>query len=102
MLYSSGSVSVYRGASALLSSVEGASPLATRKVETSDPKEVNKTFLTDELASSSASSSSSSVPTLAGFRGPGNGSGINPEVQRSVKELTQQFSRPKAPGRVRP
>lgn len=102
MVYSTGSGSVYRAAGSLLSSIEGASPLATRKVETSDPKEVNKTFLTDELASSSTPSSSSSVPTRAGLRSADHGNGVSAEAQRSVKELTQQFSRPKAPARMRP
>ena len=101
MLYSSGSGFVYKAAIGLLSSIDGASPLSTRRIETSDPKEINTTFLTDELASSSASSSLSSVPTRAGLRGTDNGGGVNAEAQRSVKELTQQFSRPRAPARMR-
>lgn len=101
MLYSTGSGSVYRAAGNLLSSIEGASPLATRKVETSDPKELNKSFLTEELASSSTPTSSSSIPTRAGLRSTDNGSGVSAEAQLSVKELTQQFSRPRAPGRMR-
>ena len=72
MLYSSGSGFVYRAALGLLSSIDGASPLSTRRVETSDPKEINTTFLTDQLASS-ASSSWSSIPTRAGLRGADNG-----------------------------
>lgn len=102
MLYSSGVGSVYKTAGNLLSNVDGASPLATRKVETSDPKEINKTFLTNELGSSSTSSSSSSVPTRAGLRNIDSGGGTSAETQRSVKELTQQFSRPRAPARKRP
>ncbi|KAF9644470.1 actin depolymerizing protein [Thelephora ganbajun] len=102
MLYSSGSGSVYRTAGGLLSSIDGASPLATRKVETSDPKEINKTFLTNELGSSSTHSSSSSIPTRVGLGGTDNGGGVSTEAQRSVKELTQQFSRPRAPARKRP
>jgi len=101
MLYSSGSGSVYRAAGGLLSSIDGASPLAARKVETSDPKEINKTFLTNELASSSTSSSSS-IPTRAGLGSTDNGNGVSTEAQRSVRELTQQFSRPRAPARKRP
>jgi twinfilin-like protein len=101
MLYSSGSGSVFRAAGELLSSIEGASPLASRKVETSDPKEINKTFLTDELASSSTSSSSASIPTRPTLRSNDNGSGVSAEAQLSVKELTQQFSRPRAPARMR-
>ena len=101
MLYSSGSGSVYRAAGGLLSSIDGASSLAARKVETSDPKEINKTFLTNELASSTTSSSSS-IPTRASLGGADNGNGVNAEAQRSVKELTQQFSRPRAPARKRP
>jgi len=100
MLYSSGSGSVYRAAGSLISSVDGASPLAARKVETSDPREINKTFLTNELASS-ASSSSSSVSTRTGLRGA-DGSGVSAEAQQSVRELAQRFSRPTAPGRKRP
>ena len=100
MLYSSGSGSVYRAAGSLLTSVDGASPLATRKVETSDPQEINKTFLTNELASST--SSSSSIPTRASLRGTDGGSGVSAEAQRSVKELTEQFARPRAPARKRP
>jgi len=99
MLYSSGSGAVYKTASGLLSSIDGASPLATRKVETSDPKEINAKFLTEELASSSTSSSSSSIPTRTGLRGTDNGSVVSAEAQRSVKELAQQFSRPKPPAR---
>lgn len=102
MVYSSGSGAVYKTASNFLSSIDGASPLATRKVETSDPKEINKTFLTDELNSSSTSSSSSSVPTRGSLRSFDNRSGVSAEAQRSVKELTQQFSRPRAPARKRP
>lgn len=102
MLYSSGSRSVYMAAGGLLSSIDGASPLAARKVETSDPKEINKTFLTNELGSSSTSSSSSSIPTRAGLGGIKDGGGVSAESQRSVKELTQQFSRPRPPARKRP
>lgn len=102
MLYSSGSGAVYRTASSLLSSIDGASPLATRKVETSDPKEINKTFLTNELASSSTSSSSSSILTRANLGSTDGGNGVSTEAQRSVRELTQQFSRPRAPARKRP
>lgn len=101
MLYSSGSVAVYRSASDLLSSIDGASPLATRKVETSDPKEITAKFLTDELAVSSTSSSSSSITTRAGLRSTDNGSGVSAEAQLSVKELAQQFSRPRPPARMR-
>jgi len=101
MLYSSGSGAVYRSASDRLSSIDGASPLATRKVETSDPKEINAKFLADELAVSSTSSSSSSIPTRAGLRSTDNGSGVSSEAQLSVKELAQQFSRPRPPGRTR-
>ena len=102
MLYSTGSVSVYRAASSQISSINGASPLATRKIETSDPKEINRAFLINELGSSSISSSSSSVPTRADLRGADDGSGASAEAQRTVKELTQQFSRPRAPARKRP
>lgn len=102
MLYSSGSGSVYRAAGGLLSSIDGASPLATRKVETSDPTEINKVFLTNELSSSSTSSSSSSIPTRGSLGSTNDGGGVNAEAQRSVKELTQQFSRPRAPARKRP
>lgn len=97
MLYSSSLRAVYQAADVFLSSIDGASPLAKRKVETSDPKDITKTFLTNELGSSSTSSSSSSIPTRAGL--VDNGSGTSAEAQLSVKELTQQFSRPRAPAR---
>jgi hypothetical protein len=101
MLYSSGSGSVYSTAGGLLSIIDGASPLAKRKVETSDPKEISKTFLTNELGSSSTSSSSSSIPTRADLRRTDDGSSANAEAQRSVKELAERFSRPTPPGRAR-
>ena len=102
MLYSAGSGSVYTTAGRLLSTIDGASPLAKRKVETSDPKEINQAFLTGELGSSSASSPSSLIPTRADLRGIDSGSGVSAEAQQSVRELAQQFQRPKAPGRKRP
>jgi len=101
MLYSSGSSSVYQTARELLPSIDGASPLATRKVETSDPKEINKTFLTDELRSSSASASTSPIPTRDDPRGTDNKIVASAEAQLSVKELTRQFSRPRPPARNR-
>lgn len=101
MVYSTGSGSVYRAAKELLSSIDGACPLAQRKVETSDPQEINKVFLTNELASSSTSSSSSSIPTRASLRGPDNGSGVSDEAQQSVQELAKRFNRPRPPGRAR-
>ena len=100
MLYATGSRSIYGAAGDLLSSIDGASPLAKRMVETSNPGEINKNFLTEELklASSSTSSSSSSIPTRASLRDGENGSGVTAERQ-SVRDMAERFQRPKGPGK---
>ncbi|KAA1471077.1 actin depolymerizing protein [Dentipellis sp. KUC8613] len=74
MLYSSGSSSVYQAAKALLPP----NLLAGRKIETSDPKELNDSLLQAELAHSN---NTSPTPT------PG------------VTEETKSFARPRGPAR---
>jgi len=49
MLYSSGSVSTYEAAKSILASLSPAVMIASRKIETSDPKELDEAFLKAEL-----------------------------------------------------
>ncbi|KJA18548.1 hypothetical protein HYPSUDRAFT_45071 [Hypholoma sublateritium FD-334 SS-4] len=49
MIYSSGSTTTYQAAKTLLSSLTPPVTLSTRKVETSDPKELDEHYLTSEL-----------------------------------------------------
>ncbi|EMD38353.1 hypothetical protein CERSUDRAFT_48335 [Gelatoporia subvermispora B] len=77
MLYSSGSSSVLQSAKEIVSSVGGASSLASRKIETSDPKEINEQFLISELGLTSTVS-------------------VAPDATEK-----KAFARPKGPGRRR-
>lgn len=78
MLYSSGSSSVHQAAKSLLAS--STSILASRKIETSDPKEIDESYLRSELGLTGDVSASSEV----------------------VKEDEKKpFARPKGPGRKR-
>lgn len=81
MLYSSGMLLVYHNAKNLLSST--LATLVTRKVETSDPKEVNEHFLKSVLG-----------PEIGGGD---DGSGTSTPVHEEQKG----FARPKGPVRKR-
>ncbi|OCH95057.1 actin depolymerizing protein [Obba rivulosa] len=78
MLYSSGSSSVLQSAKEVISSLGSASTLASRKIETSDPKEINEQFVISELGLASASTTAP-VDTVE----------------------KKAFARPKGPGRKR-
>jgi twinfilin-like protein len=49
MLYSSGAIGVYKIAKSLLSATASSSVLASKKIETSDPKEIDEAFVKAEL-----------------------------------------------------
>ncbi|KAI0928660.1 hypothetical protein AcW2_004599 [Taiwanofungus camphoratus] len=82
MLYSSGARSVFQWAKDILSSSDFPSVLASRKIETSDPNELNEAFLTAELRLTDLPSTMNSGLAAE-------------EVQR------KPFARPKGPGRRR-
>ncbi|KAI0693281.1 actin depolymerizing protein [Cytidiella melzeri] len=86
MLYSCSTVSVSRQASKLLE--DSPSKLLTRKVQTSDPKELNEAFLRADLASVLESSD----PATPG------GSGTSTPVHHADKPA---FARPRGPARKR-
>jgi len=75
MLYSSGSGSTYTSVKGILASKKPPVPLASRKIETSDPKEVDEAFLKAELGRSSEGSAvDTNSPVAKPFakpRGPG-------------------------------
>ncbi|EIW60075.1 actin depolymerizing protein [Trametes versicolor FP-101664 SS1] len=83
MLYSSAVLSVVREVKELLSSSGSSSTIASRKVETSDPSELDEKYLIAELGLSStgASAATAGVPTEGSDKKP--------------------FARPKGPGRKR-
>ncbi|OBZ69233.1 Twinfilin-1 [Grifola frondosa] len=80
MLYSSACLSVFRFAQELLASV-GGSALASRRIETSDPKELNESFLSSGLGLSSSATA-------------GNVTGSSAEDTEK-----KAFARPKGPAR---
>lgn len=82
MLYSSGARSVFQWAKDILSSSDFPSVLASGKIETSDPNELNEAFLTAELRLTDLPSTMNSGLAAE-------------EVQR------KPFARPKGPGRRR-
>ncbi|KAI0780732.1 actin depolymerizing protein [Trametes elegans] len=83
MLYSSAVLSVVRDVKALLDSAGSTSSVASRKVETSEPSELDEKFLIAELGldRSDASAGAASLPTESTDKKP--------------------FARPKGPGRRR-
>jgi len=83
MLYSSGARGVFASAKAILDS-ESSSVLASKKIETSDPKEVNEAFIRAELG-------------VEGESTPGGGAGT-PSL---IDDEKKPFARPKGPGRRR-
>ena len=83
MLYSSGMLLVYHHAKSLLEGTPAT--LLTRKVETSDPKEINERFLKSVLG-----------PSLGGE--DNHGSGVSTPAQDEQKPM---FARPKGPARKR-
>ena len=74
MIYSSSATSVYQTAKSL------SLPLANRKIETSDPKEVDESFLRAEL---------------------GLATGETTDTAAKKDEEKKPFARPKGPGRKR-
>ena len=82
MLYSSGSAGVFAHAKSIVSPNSSA-VLASKKIETSDPKEVDEEFLRVELGLDLGGE------TEGGTRGGGG------------KEEKKVFARPKGPGRRR-
>ena len=78
MIYSSSASSVHQTAKSLLSS--RSTPLANRKIETSDPKEVDEAFLRSEL-------------------GLVDDSGFGNTIKKD--EEKRPFARPRGPGRKR-
>ncbi|CDO72895.1 hypothetical protein BN946_scf185002.g80 [Trametes cinnabarina] len=82
MLYSSAVLSVVNDVKELLSSSGSTSTLASRKVETSDPLELDEKYLISELGLGSAGA-------------PAQG------VQAEASDIKPKFARPKGPGRKR-
>jgi len=82
MLYSTGALAVHRAAKVVLG--DSASLLAARKIETSDPKELNENLFTLELGSQDQSA-------------PGSGT-ATPQPSQAERP---SFARPKGPGRKR-
>ena len=70
MIYSSGSPAVYQTAKALLSALDPPVSLAARKIETSDPKELDEAFLQAELGATPAPAAAAKQ-TFARPKGPG-------------------------------
>jgi twinfilin-like protein len=71
MLYSSGSTTTYQAAKQILASLTPAVTLAARKIETSDPKELDEAYLTAELGLSSSDNAPVSNPPKAFARPKG-------------------------------
>lgn len=68
MLYSSGSTTTYQAGKTLFSSLTPPVTLASRKIETSDPKEINENLLITELGLLTADSAVN--PPKAAFAKP--------------------------------
>ena len=93
MLYSSGASGVFASAKSIITAASSsASVLASRKIETSDPKELDEAYLRAELGIG-AGGAGGSVPGSA----PGSGAGT-PSLRDEDKK---PFARPKGPGRRR-
>lgn len=77
MLYSSGSGGTYLAAKNIISEASSVVTVASRKIETSDPSELDEAFLNQELGRSEAAGASESPVTstapkpFAKPRGPG-------------------------------
>jgi twinfilin len=84
MLYSSGALGVFASAKTILGS-ESSSVLASKKIETSDPKEIDEAFIRAELGVDGGES----VP----------GSGVGTLSLRDDEK--RPFAKPKGPGRRR-
>jgi len=80
MVYSSGALLVFQSAKSILA--DSASVLAAKKIETSDPTELDEGYLKTELGV-----------------GQGNDGGLSHPMERS--EIQKPFSKPKGPGRRR-
>jgi twinfilin-like protein len=94
MVYSSGASSVFQAAKAILSPSLSSSShpipshLASRKIETSDPKELNEAYLITELG-------------LLGTGPSTSGENSGAVTPREVGEEKKPFARPKGPARRR-
>ncbi|KAI0332117.1 actin depolymerizing protein [Cubamyces sp. BRFM 1775] len=84
MLYSSAALSVVRNVKDILGSSGSTSTLASRKVETSDPSELDEKYLAAELG-------------LVGSDAPTGATGLPSELP----DNKPKFARPKGPGRKR-
>ncbi|KZT11309.1 actin depolymerizing protein [Laetiporus sulphureus 93-53] len=82
MLYSSASRSVFEVAKNIISSSDSSSTVASRKIETSDPTELNESFLALELGLQNDPNAGTSTAPL-------------PDAEKKA------FARPKGPGRRR-
>ncbi|TFK29820.1 actin depolymerizing protein [Coprinopsis marcescibilis] len=80
MIYSSSSTSTYQGAKSIISNLSSDVDLAARKIETSDPSEINEAYLRSEL----------------GFKGDASDAGSSTPQQSKA-----MFARPKGPARRR-
>ncbi|KZT68163.1 actin depolymerizing protein [Daedalea quercina L-15889] len=81
MLYSSGKMSTYLDAKKALDLEGGPTTIAERKIETSDPSELNESYLASELGRGRAVAASVAAP--------------------AVQDEKKPFARPKGPGRKR-
>ena len=82
MLYSSGANAAFLNAKSIL--VDSPVKLAAKRVETSDPKEIDEKFLADGIGLNE-------IPS----------SGANTSTRTLLGEDTRAFARPKGPGRKR-
>jgi len=85
MIYSSGASSVFTHSKTVLPPSTSAAALANRKVETSDPTELNEAYLFAELG----------LDASGGGETPGSGAATPREDEK------KPFARPKGPGRRR-
>ena len=81
MLYSSSALSVTKQVKEVLAAAGSSSTMASRRVETSDPAELDETYLVTALGLSETEGPTKAVPTVAEDKKP--------------------FARPKRPGRRR-
>lgn len=87
MLYSTGATAVFRHGKALLEQ-EGSSTVLARRIETSDPKEINEAHLRAEFAPSPSA-------------GEGTRSAAGSGTATPVSGDQKPFARPRGPARKR-
>ena len=80
MIYSSGKLSTYLDAKKVLESEGSSTKIVERKIETSDPAELDEKYLALEL---------------------GRGSTATPSAAAPIPDEKKPFARPKGPGRKR-